>query len=260
MKHLLTPEGEAALRRVLVSKPLLAFDFDGTLAPIVLKPADATIKPALAIQLTRLSTLAPVAIVTGRCVDDVTPRLGFKPHYIVGNHGAEDPLQPVSVDSNAALQALRLHLKANQVLLNEAGVTLEDKRFSMALHYRQAVDSALALATIGRLLLNLSPEIKIFGGKCVVNIVVAKAPDKGQAVQRLMQRAGVSTAVFIGDDLNDEAVFECAKASWLTVRIGFDNPNSLAHYFLDDPSQVEAFLGLMIDQLALGSANHQHQA
>ena len=38
MKHLFTPEGEAALQAILALRPLLAFDFDGTLAPIVVRP------------------------------------------------------------------------------------------------------------------------------------------------------------------------------------------------------------------------------
>ena len=41
MRHLFTPEGEAALAAVMAARPLLAFDFDGTLAPIVARPEDA---------------------------------------------------------------------------------------------------------------------------------------------------------------------------------------------------------------------------
>jgi len=47
MQHLFTPEGEAALVVVMASRPLLAFDFDGTLAPIVARPEDARVANAL---------------------------------------------------------------------------------------------------------------------------------------------------------------------------------------------------------------------
>ena len=39
--HLLSPAGDAAIAELLTRQPLLAFDFDGTLAPIVAVPAEA---------------------------------------------------------------------------------------------------------------------------------------------------------------------------------------------------------------------------
>lgn len=47
MQHLFTPAGEAALAATLQRRPLLAFDFDGTLAPIVARPDDARISQAV---------------------------------------------------------------------------------------------------------------------------------------------------------------------------------------------------------------------
>ena len=88
MEPFFSPAGDAALAQFLARRPLLAFDFDGTLAPIVSRPDDARVPDTLAAMLARLAGLAPVAIVTGRQVDDVRPRLGFTPTYVVGNHGA----------------------------------------------------------------------------------------------------------------------------------------------------------------------------
>ncbi len=64
------PEGDAALQQLMARCPLLAFDLDGTLAPIVSRPGDARVPQALAHRLARLARLRPVVVVTGRRVAD----------------------------------------------------------------------------------------------------------------------------------------------------------------------------------------------
>ena len=89
MKRLLEPEGLRALDQALGENPLLAFDFDGTLAPLVDHPDDARVPPALEPRLARLTELADVAIISGRALADLEHRLAFRPRVLVGNHGAE---------------------------------------------------------------------------------------------------------------------------------------------------------------------------
>ena len=55
MKHLFSPDGRHALEDVLQHQPLLAFDFDGTLAPIVARPDDARVPVPLARRLAQLA-------------------------------------------------------------------------------------------------------------------------------------------------------------------------------------------------------------
>jgi len=250
MKHLFTPSGEQALATVMALRPLLAFDFDGTLAPVVARPDDARVSTAIAQQLRQLAHLCPVAIVTGRSVADVAPRLGFEPHFVIGNHGAEDPLDTAPPHTSPSLDALRLRLAAAGPMLASAGVSIEDKRYSLALHYRLARDRDAAQVTIDALLKTIEPGLATFGGKCVVNVVDTFAPDKGDAVMRLVGRAGTAAAVFVGDDVNDESVFVQAPPHWLTVRIGRDDPRSRAAYFLDGHAEVALFLGMMLNVLS----------
>ena len=116
MQHLFQPEGEAALAAALRQRPLLAFDFDGTLAPIVARPEDARISQAV--------SHAPAGAGRRTCRwpsspaarwHDVRGRLGFEPRYIVGNHGAEDPLDPAAAAAlAAALEPLRERLRARR--------------------------------------------------------------------------------------------------------------------------------------------------
>jgi trehalose 6-phosphate phosphatase len=240
MRHLFTPEGETALQAVLALRPLLAFDFDGTLAPIVERPDDACVPPLVAAYLAAIGRDLPVAILTGRSVADVVPRLGFSPRYVIGNHGAEDPAAhaPAAAD---ALDALRRRI-AGDAALAAAGVRVEDKRLSLSLHYRTAPDPASALVRIDAVLAGLEPTLARFGGKFVVNVVAAGLPDKGDALIELVRRAGVEAAMFAGDDVTDETVFRRVRPPWLTVRIGRDDPSSAAMFGLDDEGELVTVL------------------
>lgn len=251
MQHLFSPAGEIALARTLQHRPLLAFDFDGTLAPIVARPGDAQLSKGVSARLAILAVHLPVAIVTGRSVDDVRGRLGFEPRFIVGNHGAEEDGQSDEVgEASEALARLRRLLRDLGPELSAAGVTVEDKGHSMALHYRLSRTRDRALEVITELLRDHDEALRVFGGKLVMNVVPRFAPDKADAVWALVRRSGASCALFAGDDVNDEPVFATAPADWLTIRVGRDDPQSKAQYFLDSPGEVGMLLERMVTLLA----------
>jgi trehalose 6-phosphate phosphatase len=251
MRHLFCDEGDRALQAVMKQRPLLAFDFDGTLAPIVARPDEAKVPHEVCRCLAQLGQQLPVAVITGRSVADVQPRLGFHPRYVIGNHGAEDPDVGPPCAANQALDALRRRLSAHAGRLARAGVEVEDKQYSLALHYRLAPDAGAALVCIEDLLQGMEPALKRFGGKCVVNVVATGLPDKGDALAALVRREGTKAAVFVGDDVNDEAVFMRAEPHWLTVKIGRDDPLSRAMFFLDSDSELVQVLQRM-SALGLG--------
>lgn len=254
MKPALGAEGRAALAHVMGSTPLLAFDFDGTLAPIVARPQDARVPLPVARRLARLAAQWPVAVVTGRAVGDVADRLGFEPRFLVGSHGAEDPADPEHLRWSRALEPTRRRLQAHQAELAAAGVQVEDKRHSIALHYRLAPQPALAQAAIDAVLQGVhaaGTEVACANGKCVVNLTAVGAPDKGDAVLGLAHTTHAGAALFIGDDLNDEPVFDRAPPGWMTVRIGHTGAESSARYYLDGTSQITALLQSAIDLMAV---------
>ncbi len=243
MHHLFSPEGDAALAAVMQLRPLMAFDFDGTLAHIVAHPDDARISQAVVTRLKRLAAQLPVAIITGRAADDVRERLGFEPHYVVGNHGAEDDADRRGAsDCRAALGPLRVALAARADALAAAGVMVEDKGQSIALHYRLSRDREAALALIDNLLTSRQPGLHVFAGKMVVNVTGADAPDKADAVRALLRRCGAHSAFFAGDDVNDEPVFEAAAPDWLTVRVGRPELASHACFYLHGPQEMALLL------------------
>lgn len=245
MKHVLGPEGQAALQALFAAHPILVFDFDGTLAPIVPDPQSARILLPVARALKTLAQRWPVAIVTGRAVSDVRDRLGFEPWAIVGSHGAEDPACPDAVDP-ARLDAIRVALAGESgQRLHLAGIQVEDKGHSMALHYRLARDRDQAHQTALHFAQSLGDSVAVFEGKMVVNLVVPGAPHKGDAVQTLMHRNGASSVLFVGDDVNDEPVFQCAEPDWVTIKIGRD-AQSAASYFLDSTGETALMLDFCV--------------
>jgi len=246
MLQILGPRGLAQLAATLGMRPLLAFDFDGTLAPIVARPEQARMTPGVATRLKMLAMQLPVAIVTGRQVADVRTRLGFEPRYIVGSHGAESDLGIDGTDWGPALQHARDWLNTYHAELTRLGVRVEDKRNSIALHYRLAPDRELASRRLEELLPLLGPELHAFGGKFVCNIVAAKAPNKAAAVHALVRDAGSAAAIFVGDDVNDEPVFASAPASWVTIKVGRTTAPSKARFYLDSPIEMASLLDRML--------------
>jgi trehalose 6-phosphate phosphatase len=249
MSYLFSPAGMQAIDALLSARsPLLAFDFDGTLAPIVGHPDDVSVPQAVREALRGLAALRTVAVITGRSVDDVRPRLGFEPAYLVGNHGAEG-LPGAQADRRHLLDSVRKHLCRQMRLLQRHGVMVEDKGGSLALHYRLAGDRPGALRAIESVLAGLDSSLETFGGKLVMNVVPAASPDKGDAVMHLVAHAGCDTVLFIGDDVNDEAVFRIAAPDWVTVRIGCDATDTKAKFVLRSSDQVVELLERMRKRL-----------
>lgn len=244
--HLLSREGTEAIERLMRQRPLLGFDFDGTLSPIVMHPDEAVLAPSLARLLEALTAHLPVAVITGRQVLDVRHRLGFKPTHIVGNHGAEDEVLGPDPQVVQVLKEFRRRAARMEPQLNAAGATIEDKGASIAIHYRLATQPAEARAVIAELTRDLPPGVETEVGKRVVNVLASAAPDKGDAMARLMAHHQTSVAFYAGDDTNDEPVFERAGSGWVTARVGPRLDSSHARFFLREQAEMEAVLQLML--------------
>jgi len=247
MDHILSPQGRGALRRAMTRRCLLAFDFDGTLAPIVTRPSEARPSRAVADRLARLAQHHPVAVISGRGLEDLRERIGFVPTYLAGNHGAQVPGLWDHGLAAAVLDPLRTRLAQATPPLPRLGVQVEDKGLSIALHYRQSRDRREAEALIARLLNDLPSGLRAFGGKCVLNVVPEGVPDKASAVRALLRAADAGCVVYAGDDLNDEPVFRTADRDWVTIRVGYPSPgSSAARYFLHGTIEMATALEVMV--------------
>lgn len=256
-RHVFGPEGEAAIETLLHNRPLLAFDFDGTLAPIVARPEQARASRAVVQRLQALAARWPVAVVSGRALADLRQRLEFMPTWLIGNHGAEDAADPATTARlSAALQPTRLLLQQQAATLAAAGVTVEDKGPSLALHYRLAPDPLQAEAVVHQVLAGHGADVRVFGGKRVVNITPADSPDKASAVLALAARCGAGSALFAGDDVNDEPVFVAAPPHWLTLRVGRDDTRSAARFYIDSPVEMALLLDRLLAHAAAPDLTH----
>lgn len=242
MIYAFSPEGIACLTAVMATRPLLAFDIDGTLAPIVDDPHAARLPPAIERCLAELARRYDVAIITGRAVPDARPMFAFEPRYLVGNHGAEG-IARWAERSRGYLDTVhrwRETLAACEPL-TATGVAIEDKRYSLSLHYRRAADHHAAYRAIRACIGQLEPAATIIDGKAVVNLLPPGAPNKGDALRALIDETERPTALYVGDDDTDEAVFGLDLPSVLTVRVE-PSGDSRATLFLRDQREVLTLL------------------
>ncbi|HEX7480703.1 MAG TPA: trehalose-phosphatase, partial [Polyangiales bacterium] len=184
MKDLLSHGAESLLQRYAWSNTLLAFDFDGTLAPIVARAETAQMRATTRTKLTALAQLYPCVVISGRGLADVRQRLAGVPlAAVVGNHGLE-PSQRMVDHARTAREWLP---RLQQRLRVEPGVEIEDKRYSLAIHYRRSRSKRLAHLLITLAVAELCPDARSIAGKQVVNVVPPGAPHKGIALERLRE-------------------------------------------------------------------------
>ncbi len=242
MKAILSEDARGLLDGLARERALLVFDFDGTLAPIVERPADAVIRATTRSLLRVVALLYPCAVVSGRSRADLAPRLeGIPLVAFAGNHGAEAGFGPVDRTPCPAVRAWRETLQA--ALHGVRGVEIEDKGLSIAIHYRRAPDAAGAQRRV-RAAAEALEGARIFGGLAVVNVAPADAPDKGAAVEEILQRVGRRRVLYVGDDVTDEQAFAAESVS-VSVRIGASE-RSAARFYLPEQSAVDALLAALV--------------
>lgn len=246
MSVLFSPRGLSALHRLAACPAILAFDLDGTLAPLVDHPQHAVVPAATAKRMQELSRWWPVAVITGREVSDAQPRLGFKPHYLFGNHGAERRGAARCPALTGLLDACRAQLDDMAAELQAQRIEYEDKGLSLALHYRDAADSDGARSWLDRFIGTLGTDLRASHGRGVVNITPAAAPGKGDALLEIMRDCNVTHTLVIGDGVNDEDAFAKAPAGSVSVRVGPSEEPTQAAFRLPAQWQVDGVLSLLL--------------
>lgn len=244
MKYALSATGLQRIEACATSDALLAFDIDGTLAPIVERPRDARVPDEVQRGLRRLAALAPLAIITGRAVSDARAMLRFSPRYLIGNHGAEG----VPGYEQASAAFMRVCRGWLDTLAADAdpwrelgGVALEDKTCSLAFHFRHARDGRLAHRLLLERVRKLDPAPALFDGKHVLNLLPPGAPDKGVALRAVLEHSRCGHALYIGDDVSDEAAFRLCSPAVLTVRVEHGN-GSAAELYLQSQAEIPVLL------------------
>lgn len=264
--------GRSALSRLLADpeQALLAFDYDGTLAPIVDEPTKAFPEPRVLAGLRAVSThVGCLAIVTGRPVEQLLALAGLAdwsagPLVVTGHYGLERwstaDREIVAAPPEPGLAVVRADLPALLTELGLATADIEDKGLSVAVHVRRLGDPESALATLAEPLERLAQRAGLVAqpGRRVIELRPA-AMDKGRSLARLIAVHDPNVVVFTGDDLGDLPAFDeverwrAAGGLGLTVCSGSVEVSELADradLVVDGPAGVADFVEALADAWA----------
>lgn len=199
-------------------------DFDGSLSAIVARPELAGPVAGARDALLGLVARYPiVAIVSGRSADELARLLDVDGITYEGLYGIEETGTDIML-------ALLPGVERAAALVPEAWV--EDKRISVAVHYRAAPDPSAARAALVSALepIAASAGLELLEGKMVLELVPAGRPLKGGAVERLARERGLDAVLFAGDDVADIDAFEAldrlSDEDMLTLRVAVRGPET----------------------------------
>lgn len=222
---------------------LLAFDYDGTLAPIAPTPARARMRAHTRMLLRRIARAYPSIVISGRAFEDISRRMhGVPLWYVFGNHGSE-PLASAASDHGTAEWVRTLR----RALPLDPGIVVEDKRHTVTVHFRNARDPEGARTAALHAAVQI-PEARIVGGKQAINLLRRGGPDKSSALRYAMKAFACDTAVYVGDDDTDEDAFGAVDAErLLSVRVGRPTAPSRARFYLNSQPEVDRLLERLLE-------------
>ncbi|MCK9874431.1 trehalose-phosphatase [Frankia sp. Ag45/Mut15] len=268
-----TPAGGAGLAALLTApqRALVALDYDGTLSPIVARPADAVPAAGAVEALLAISRLVgTVAIITGRPVAAVLELTRLEKladlgdFVILGQYGLQrwdsQRREITSPDPLPGVAAVRAALPG---VLRDAppGTVVEDKHHALVVHVRRAADPDAALAALSPALTTLATEngLEAAPGKRVLEL---RPPghDKGGALRELVATRGARSVLVAGDDLGDLPAFDAVEELRATgvpgIAVCSDSPEvpnavrERADLVVGGPAGMVSLLEVLIERLS----------
>jgi trehalose 6-phosphate phosphatase len=256
VRHEEAPPEVVPLPHALVphlSETAILLDIDGTLLDLAPTPREVWVPPGLAKTLNRLleKTSGALALVSGRSLNDIDLIFAPEVYPAIGGHGAEMRITTDSeaVESYSPPLDKELKRRIAAIAKLSPGILLEDKGYSLALHYRLAPHAENAIYEAVSLIRADLPDapIEVMPGKLVCEIKHAGFT-KATGVLELMKHEPFSgrRPFFIGDDVTDESVFAIMPdLNGLAFSVGRRAKGVAAHF--DEPSDVRQFLAHLLD-------------
>src|SRR6478609_7602639 len=232
-------------------------DYDGTLTPIVSHPEDAWLPESMRQTLQSLAARVPVAILSGRDLDDIRGRVLVDGVVYAGSHGfdiagAGGLRRELGTAYLPVLDTAETELR--EALDEIPGAQLERKHFSVAAHYRNVNENdafrvALAMDAVGA----RHRELRRMDGKKVYELLPDIDWNKGKAMLWLLETLGLegrnALPIYIGDDRTDEDAFRALEQRGIGILVSEQSPPSAARYSLKNPAEVEEFLAALAARL-----------
>lgn len=184
-------------------------DVDGTLAPIVERPEDASVPEPTRALLRRLGErYALVACISGRPEDDVRRVVGVDGLVYVGEHGLG--FDPRAADWQGAIDEV----------IDAAAWPPERKPSSVAFHFRTADDEEEAVATLRQVEEHAaSLGLRTRWGRKVLEVLPPVETNKGTVVRALVADHELRRALYAGDDATDLDAFRGLDGLEVGVRV-----------------------------------------
>jgi trehalose 6-phosphate phosphatase len=242
--HLLVPH---------LNETAILLDIDGTLLDLMPTPREVWVPPGLRETLNGLlrKTSGALALVSGRSLNDIDLIFAPEEFPAVGGHGAEMRLSTdgEAVASHAPPMDKELKKRLAAIAALSPGILLEDKGYSLALHYRLAPHAEKAIYEAVSLIRADLPNapIEVLPGKCVCEIKHSGFT-KATGVRELMTHAPFKgrKPMFIGDDVTDETVFAIMPDfDGVAFSVGRRARGVDGHF--DAPDDVRAFLSRLLE-------------
>ena len=259
-KILINPTYQRSGKSVIDTDKKLVFflDYDGTLTPIVASPELAVISQEMKQAVTELSKIHTVAVVSGRMREDVQNLVGIKGIFYAGSHGFDikgpggfTMIHPIAEKTIPLVSEIIEQLK--QTLQDMEGVLIEEKKFSVAVHYRnlKKQENLPFIEKTVNDIIQQHNQLRLLKGKKVFEILPNIDWDKGKAVRWIMNALEIpwdKTSVFyIGDDTTDEYAFRTVVTRGTAIMVT-DDPSkpSSADFQLQSPEEVKKFFEQVI--------------
>ncbi len=250
-------EREDEIRQRLAGRtPAVFLDYDGTLTPIVEDHTRALLAADMRAALEALARRAAVVVVSGRDLARLRELVGLESVWYAGSHGFEvagpgdagvrlEKGAEFLAELDAAERALR------ERLADVAGHSIERKKFSIAVHYRQVAEG-----DVGRLRQSLErtlaghPGLRLGHGKKVFEIRPDIDWNKGEAVLWILQHLGLdrpdALPLYVGDDITDEDAFQALAGHGLCIAVRHgESRATAADYAVADTREVKRLLALL---------------
>src|SRR5436305_6064339 len=231
----------------------LLLDIDGTLLDLAPTPREVWVPPGLAKTMNRLlqRTSGALALVSGRSLNDIDLIFAPAEFPAVGGHGAEMRLSTDSEAVAAHAPPMDKDLKKRLAAIAQLspGILLEDKGYSLALHYRLAPHAEKGIYEAVSLIRADLPNAPtdVLPGKSVCEIKHSGFT-KATGVRELMTHEPFRgrRPVFIGDDVTDETVFAIMPdLGGQAFSVGRRAHGVAGHF--DKPHDVRQWLAHLLD-------------
>lgn len=232
--------------RFNLAKDALFLDIDGTILDIAPTAHDVVVPKTLVDSLDRLQHKlnGALAFLSGRTIQDIDRLFAPLRFPCAGAHGAEWRLSSGGPINSIAPLSESLRMKISGTFANMAGVRVEDKGYTIAVHYRQSPELAEKIKkALGEHIDQSEIPLTLIPGRKVFEIAMP-SHNKGQALERFIKTAPFKNRrpVFLGDDITDIAAMgACLKNGGIAARIGnskanlnaFANPEAVRRWIND---------------------------